>query len=353
MNLHIFNPEHDISLAFGRNHLTVSKNVKDFRTSLGWIPALWAKDGDAVLVDDVEYARTMTKEHASKCADVSFVMKSKLKNHPFSKVIPWGWDAAVNTELREAGVCPQLLKTERQLNDIRQLSNRRLTTEALINIRKDISASTCGSSYHACSLAEIKRLRPNHQPFVLKAPWSSSGRGIRLIQGEMPPSTTGWVHRIIHLQGGIMVEPYYNKVLDFGMEFLAHSNGSIQYKGLSIFHTINRAYAGNVIASEKYKEGMLSKYIPTSMLETVRNKITAHFESTFQRGYTGPFGIDMMIVESAENDKYLLHPCVEINLRMTMGHVALSLETDKDGTASVMEIKHEAKDFYQFSIHRL
>ena len=40
--------------------------------------------------------------------------------------------------------------------------------------------------------------------------------------------------------------------------------------------------------------------------------------------YYGPFGIDMMIVES-DNPAcpYLLHPCVEINLRPTMGYAAL------------------------------
>ena len=36
--------------------------------------------------------------------------------------------------------------------------------------------------------------------------------------------------------------------------------------------------------------------------------------------YTGPFGVDMMIL----NNGYI-HPCVELNLRQTMGHVALAL----------------------------
>jgi hypothetical protein len=34
--------------------------------------------------------------------------------------------------------------------------------------------------------------------------------------------------------------------------------------------------------------------------------------------------VDMMIVVTDEGE-YLLHPCVEINLRRTMGHVALAL----------------------------
>ena len=41
-------------------------------------------------------------------------------------------------------------------------------------------------------------------------------------------------------------------------------------------------------------------------------------------GYTGPVGVDMMVVEG-KRGKAALHPCVEVNLRRTMGRVALDL----------------------------
>ena len=41
-------------------------------------------------------------------------------------------------------------------------------------------------------------------------------------------------------------------------------------------------------------------------------------------GYRGPLGIDMMLVRpAAPSSAPLLHPCIEVNLRRTMGHVAL------------------------------
>ena len=54
--------------------------------------------------------------------------------------------------------------------------------------------------------------------------------------------------------------------------------------------------------------------------------------------YQGPLGVDMMIVAGAEGQGFLLHPCVEINLRRTMGHVALSIPPFADGFARVMQI---------------
>lgn len=50
-----------------------------------------------------------------------------------------------------------------------------------------------------------------------------------------------------------MIEPYYNKVKDFGMEFFADETGQVHYLGLSLFHTANGAYTGNILASEEVK----------------------------------------------------------------------------------------------------
>jgi hypothetical protein len=47
---------------------------------------------------------------------------------------------------------------------------------------------------------------------------------------------------------------------------------------------------------------------------------------------------------------YLLHPCVEINLRRTMGHVALALHrrlnpTDDDAFEAVMQVKYDGAHY--------
>ena len=56
MKLHIFNPEHDIALAYNSILFTPPHAGRELRSDLGFIPALWADDGDFVLVDDVEAA---------------------------------------------------------------------------------------------------------------------------------------------------------------------------------------------------------------------------------------------------------------------------------------------------------
>ena len=58
-----------------------------------------------------------------------------------------------------------------------------------------------------------------------------------------------------------MIEPRYNKVKDFGMEFTSDT-GDIKYEGLSLFKTINGSYAGNILACEEDKMNALSAMFP-------------------------------------------------------------------------------------------
>ena len=42
-------------------------------------------------------------------------------------------------------------------------------------------------------------------------------------------------------------------------------------------------------------------------------------------GYRGPLGVDMMLCRVEGRDGLCVHPCVEVNLRRTMGRVAADL----------------------------
>ena len=172
----------------------------------------------------------------------------------------------------------------------------------------------------------------------MKAPWSSSGRGVRFIDGEINDYQLRWIQNIIDKQGSVIVEPYYHKVRDFGMEFESDGKGCVRYLGLSLFHTKNGAYTGNLIATEDEKQELLSAYISVDLLKSVREIVCDRLGRLFSGKYQGPFGLDMMIVATNDKEGFLLHPCVEINLRRTMGHVALSIPPFADGFPRVMKI---------------
>jgi hypothetical protein len=369
MTLHIFNPEHDIALASGLSNFTAPHAGRQLRHDLGYIPALWAADGDAILVDDPEVARRqwlktvariekLTWRHTAR--NILFVSSSdslSVVGTGVTSVDPWGWDSALTALLRRRGLSESVLPDEQWLLMVRKLSHRRMAASVMTQLRNalaedcrqagmkgvqmaDTVDTVVGESFECTTIAEIEPLLAHYGRLVLKSPWSSSGRGLRFLSVDRTPlkMQEGWIRNVIASQGSVMVEPYYNKVKDFGMEFLADGEGKVSYLGLSLFQTANGAYSGNILATETFKTQSIGRYVSTSLLVLVRDRLCYILSLLFKDyGYSGPLGVDMMIVRD-EGGRLLLHPCVEINLRRTMGHVALSLSPDDDDVQRVMRI---------------
>ena len=339
MKLHVFNPEHDLALAFGGRFFTAPHAGRQLRSDLSFLPSIWAEDGDAVLVDDVDNALYQLRLSRSNAADVMFVTRDELAKiaQEGLQILPWGWDAALKHQFEKAGIAEELLPSEEQLSKIRFLSSRKWAAARLGN-----------TGVYCRSLEAVRQLMADGKCHVLKAPWSSSGRGVRYAE-EMTSPLAAWTQRVIDTQQGIMVEPYYNKVRDFGMEFEALPDGKVIYVGLSIFNTVNGAYQGNVLASEKDKEEMLCKHVGVEVLRAACEKIIKGMSGVLRNIYVGPFGVDMMIYVN-DDGQYAILPCVEMNLRRTMGHVAIAL-TDKinpDGTAphQLMRIEYDGGHYH-------
>ena len=360
MTLHIFNPEHDIALASGLSNFTAPHAGRQLRHDLGFLPAIWAKEGDVVLVDDVEQAQREWRKITNRARKLLGIeslpgvkwefTRSKLGVYPEQtiSVEPWGWNSALRALLLRQGVGEQLIPTLPQLETIRELSHRRTAAQLLPKLRTE---GTVGKAFECREGAEVDSLLQQYGQLVMKAPWSSSGRGLRFLAvGRTPFSMQArWFDNVVAAQGCVIVEPYYNKVKDFGMEFYSDGEGGISYLGLSLFHTANGAYTGNILATEAAKHEMINRYLPTVLLDEVQEKICRELGDVYKGRYRGPFGIDMMVVNGA---KYQLHPCVEINLRRTMGHVALALSPTDDEIRRVMRIEY-SNDNYKLTINRL
>lgn len=325
--------------------------AQELRMNLGFLPALWADDGDCVLVDDIKYALKAASQFKKLTAEVLFVGKEDLKSLPIDGVETWGWDRRVKAELQENGVDASLLPTDSMLADIRHLSGREHTVEALEYLRRGIEDVTCGEAFVCRTMEEVDSHVTSLPCSVAKAPWSSSGRGIRYFTRKNDPTKRSWIKNTLQKQGYAMVEPYYNKVADFACEFYASQNGNVDYRGLSVFHTLNAQYTGNVISGEEDKRLKLARYVDTDLLDEIVGRVKDYMPRLLKGKYAGPFGIDMMAVADMPSGKLLLHPCVEINLRRTMGHVALALARKQFEFASMMSIVHDVN--YQLRIDRI
>ena len=86
VKLHVFNPEHDIALAYDKPHIMVPHVAQELRMALGWLPAIWAEDGDCVLVDDIRFALKAVAPFGNIAADVLFVGREDLSSLPIDTV---------------------------------------------------------------------------------------------------------------------------------------------------------------------------------------------------------------------------------------------------------------------------
>ena len=315
-----------MALAFGKPNFTPPHVARAMRTNLGFLPALWADRGDVVIVDDVDYALKAAHK-AGRLEDkvlfltVSDAARMANEGKPHVNIQPWGWDEAVRRQLERANFPLYSLPDDNQMALIRRWSNRKTGVELLRNIRNAIP-ETVGESTACTTVEEVAHICSEYQNVVVKAPWSCSGRGLRYVMGLFDEGKVRWVKNVISQQGAVTVEPFYHKVLDLGMEFSALGDGSVSYDGLSVFHTENGAYLGNVIATEQRKMERIVKYIPSELLETVKTTLQKELATLFNKKYVGPLGVDMMVV--LHDGRFMLHPLVEMNLRRTMGHLALA-----------------------------
>ncbi|MBR4275889.1 MAG: hypothetical protein IKQ32_02895 [Prevotella sp.] len=303
MTVSIFNPEHDLALADGTSNYTPPKVVRQLRQELGELSALWRKEGEVTV---------------------------------------WGWDKAIVRELKQMGVADEQLPTEKQLEAIRTLSNRSQAVELLASLRQ--MEGTTGTAKVCYSYDDVLHFHAEHGATIVKSPWSSSGRGVKEFKvGGDSDKSRSFVEGTIARQGTVIAEKKCDKIADLALEYVMDKEGEIHYEGLSVFSTVHGAYSGNLLLPEEEKRERVRPYISDDLMHEVSYQIKQFIAPRLKGVYWGPLGVDMMICKSASSGTYLLNPCVEINLRRTMGHVAIAL-TNK-GHRGMMKIMYDKNEY--------
>jgi hypothetical protein len=132
----------------------------------------------------------------------------------------------------------------------------------------------------------------------------------------------------------------------------AESSG-VEFVGYSLFYTQNGAYRGNILGSNGYLEGVISKYVPTAVLQRTKEKLMEFLKENVCGRYEGYVGVDQFVccgytdagtASSACADLYY-NPVVEINLRLTMGLIARNIY---DKFADIYDLKgNEGKKCFE------
>ena len=305
--LYLFNPENDMALASGSPYYMAPASAKKMANDLAVLPAWYADAGSEILVND---SRQVDWLRNGCCLPLAVTGVLSVSDE-HEEIVPWGWSPALKHRLG-VGV-----KKEIDVDALRLLSSRLTAVNLLPKLRVE---GTVGESSWLSSLENVNAFSLKHDRVLLKAPWSGSGKGIQPLCGFPDENLTGWIRRIIATQGGVVAEPFYEKVKDFAMEFMVEGQ-DIVFVGYSLFETDKRGiYKENFLASDVVIEDILSEYVSRNLLYAVRENLLRELAGILVGNYQGYLGVDMMVVRCEK--EFWVHPCIEVNLRMNMGVVS-------------------------------
>lgn len=300
--LYAFNPEHDYALAHGGKYYMPPASVRDLRCRLQLLPLIWSNPEDYILCDNGEII------NAGRFFDHN---QSPHSSYKFENIEPWGWDKAIATRIRTLGIGSDLIPTDNELENLRRLSHRRISIGANEFLNSPFIPKEC---FDEEETMEFVRENPG---CYLKLPWSSGGRGV-LATGELNESQIReWAHGAIRRQGSVMAEKGLVRRLDFASLWNSYEGHAI-FEGFSLSISDGRGkYDGNVCDSQEKILIYIRERCPEYSEEIILSQ-TQFINKEIAPFYRGKMGIDMIGDREGR-----LYPCVEINLRRTMGHVSM------------------------------
>lgn len=209
-----------------------------------------------------------------------------------TEVVAWGWDAVVKHELQKRGVPAELLPSDEMINTIRELQHR----STILSLQPDCHAVT--------SIGQMEALLDEREHWVMKAPWSGAGRGLRWVHGGLTTIDHDWLLKTVETQRCVIAEPRRDVAADVALEYM---DGV--FFGYSYFRTSSGVYKENIAWSDERIES-------TFALLQVRECVEQWLGENVWPRYRGPLGVDLMVCEDGS-----VH-VAEMNFRHTMGMVA-------------------------------
>ena len=205
MRLCVFNPEHDLCLAKGRWNYVPPRSAVDFaRRDASLMSVLYPDAVCTSVYDDFLHSQ-------------------------LDEITAWGWDAVVKHELLKRGIPAALLPSDDEINTIRELQHR----STVLPLQPDC--------HEVHSIEDMESLLKKSEHWVMKAPWSGAGRGLRWVHGTLSSIDRDWLVKTVAAQRCVIAEPRRDVAADLALEYM---DGA--FFGYSYFKTGSGVYKENV-----------------------------------------------------------------------------------------------------------
>lgn len=343
--VYYFNPTCELAVANGSFSYMPPLLLQEMESDLSILPFAFGTEKDFILTENPPSEIFLNSLKNAGLNLPRFCSLDELESMPegtFDTIVPWGWSPAAHFKLKNLKQkCSEKFKTSPVFNwktEHRLLYERSTSLNFLHEILNNnppdwlIDQAMCGEKVESCD--EIDTMLSKHSSVVLKAPLSSSGRGIQIIRkSKLNASNKQWISGILKHQNYLIAEPYLEKLIDLSFQFQVKDHSKVDYLGYSIFDTSsNGQYKGTFIHPD------LRVLLPDENFTQLREMIDATagilkealLKSEYAKYYSGYLGVDALIFRN--QNRLMMQPCIEVNCRMNMGVLCLQLENkiDKD-----------------------
>jgi hypothetical protein len=336
-DLYIFNPTSEMAIANNSISYMPPERLQLFEQDLTPIMLWLAKPSDLILCHQHPDNTWLKELQRANIETPRFITLQELKkeNIQINEIIPWGWNPTIIRQI--ATLKPQCDNNFNESVNVNWKPEKRaffsrFTSIKLIEhlntflpqqyIQISHQPQTANTIEEAIALLEIFQGKA-----VFKAPWSSSGRGLMMVDAIIgKPLNKQWLQGMIRQQGAVTVEPLLNKLTDLSFHFRVHSSGNIDYIGHTFFNTDNTGkFKGCLL--EAYPDTVFSQPWADGLkeaIEWVQEPLKkALISLNLHHCYTGPLGVDALWHHTADGN--FLHPALELNIRHTMGLVNIMM----------------------------
>lgn len=316
--LYIFNPENDMALGCGGNSYNAPAWTIQFKNDLELLPAYYAQPGSWLLVQDAQASQLWLSEHN---LDIEAIEATQLRKISNVEVVPWGWSWHLCQQLVAAGLRSSELPIESEMQAVRALAHRRSSIAIHTAIAQEMGQVFSPTPVEIYNTAAVIEWAKTHPAAYIKTPWSGSGRGIYRATDVDTPQFARWCKGAIARQGSVLCEEALDRVLDFALEWKCEDGCNLV--GYSVFSSDGQnQYGGGIVESNQTLHNIIAQQYPAidSIVQAMRNVLTR----IIAPHYAGYVGVDMLLYRNC-NGEIAIDPCVEVNLRCTMGLVTCAL----------------------------
>ncbi|MDR2683397.1 MAG: hypothetical protein LBB64_05970 [Dysgonamonadaceae bacterium] len=348
--IHCFNPGHETAVLNASKHYQPAANLLKMQRDLAFLPAWYADPGDFVWVEEDltdTFRRDIRDLHCNIHPLTVHQIKEKANALAGQRVELWGLSPQSIHRFgqisRQYGLGWQVPAWKEAF---RSLGSRTTACHVLTCLTQAIPELNGGLIPTFVSSREELEEYVGSCPgkWLVKSPFSSSGRGLVWL----PPGAPGQSERqiiggMLKRQSQVSIERALDKVMDFSMHFGTNAEGHIRFTGYSVFRTNEKgAYKSTCIAAQETLEKQISRFIRNDLLLQVKNELLHILPQTYAPYDSGHIGVDMLVYRTG--NEYALHPCVEINMRKSMGYLAIVLQQKylHSQTKASFQIDYEA-----------